>query len=334
LALTGIAAITGLLIARHHAHQQAVEQLEGVYKDLIKTINDLKLSGDQHVAKLLADTSSGVQTAKKFVDDYVNSLKDQQDANLLLIESGQGTVEQNVAAKDSYDALQKRIEFLSGTTEQETAAQKGIQAAFSDSRVDADKLAAHIEDLRVQYTTGAIGAKEYFDALANLPNVTADYAKAADAATGATADLGAAQQDVVAISDEAAKAIENFNKQVNETEAAALAAIGGLTDIAPAIDGMQTGFGRAHNTVEGLTLILNRLGEVKLTGPEVEALKVAASLKHIETQIASTEQAIQQNADDMSVWAGRIQLVDDTLGTAADGYANLNKLVADGKLTQ
>lgn len=341
LAFVGVALVTGLLIARHHAHQQAVKDLEGTYKDLIKTINDLKLAGQDQIAKDLNKASKGYEEATKFVKGFTDTLETQKEEQLKLIESGQGTAEQVVAAKQEYDRLDAQVKSLTGSTEQLNAGQKGITEAFTQSGVDTVKLLKHVEDLDHQYATGAIGAADYFGALAALPSVTADYALAAkDAAagTGALTDEQIAAKNAglehAAALKQVADAQKQYLKQIDDIGRSTVQQIKGFDDASQSLAGMQTGYKRVGENVGQALLRMDRLNRLNLTPAQEEVIHLVDKIERIDKGLATTEGAIQQNAQDMSMWAGRIQLVDDTLGTAADGYDKLNKLVADGKVTQ
>lgn len=134
--------------------------------------------------------------------------------------------------------------------------------------------------------------------------------------------------------EDAKKATEEFNQQVDELAQGAVYAAAGLQDISSELPGFQAGFGKAGDSVGQILLKMDALGALNLSPMAREALRAQTALDAVDKKLADVDAAIKQNEGDMSMWQGRIDLVDRTLGTAADGYAELNQLVAEGRLTQ
>ena len=327
IAVAALAIGIGILINRHRDagaaardHAKAMEGLKDTIESVAKFIAQLRLDGlndaadaieglngeAQNNIAILERVASTTRTADGAAQDYADALKF-------------GTI--------NADELRKRQELI---TEQLPK----MEEALRTGGIETVSLARDFKELNRQLTYGEIGPEAYAAKVLDITTHLDKYKSATKDAADQTGELTAEHIKAAAAADDAAKAQEKFVQQLDETTQAAINAIAGIEDIAPGLDGMQTGFNKAGTSAERALLHMDKVGALDLTGAQRQALKLSEDVLQVDKALARTEGRIQQNADDMSVWAGRIQLVDDTLGTAEDGYAALNKMVAEGRLSQ
>ena len=216
-----------------------------------------------------------------------------------------------------------------------------MKEAFSDTRVDAEKLAKRVDELNTLYRNGLITADQYFDALVRLPSQTAKFAKEQENATRATEEQAAASaqsaEELAAqaeAEEQARKAAEQFAEQLDQIVTKSLLAQGALQDIAPELDGIQQGFGRASDTIEGTVLQLDKFGQVRLSEANREALELARTLEHVDDALARTEASIQNNEEDLGMWQDRIRFVTDVVGGNTEELDKWLAMLQHGEITQ
>jgi hypothetical protein len=372
LGLTAAAIGAGVLIQRQREQAQAARELEQAYRDVAAAVNDLMLSGETERARILEQTAKSVRETTDAVDAYVDRLKEQRDLALDRATLLAGT-EEAQRAQEEYHRLADEIGRLTATEEQQKAAQEALKEAFSDTRVDAEKLARRVDELSTLYRNGLITADQYFSALQRLPEQTAKFAKATEDTTDALASQsetlddiikkrreaadrarleakaqrilneefiagleaqGRIVPDVVRGAENAAEAWTKWNQQIDELITGALLTQGALQDIAPELDGIQAGFGRASDTIEGTVLQLNTFGQVRLSKANREALELARTLEHVEDAITRTEDAIQNNEEDLGMWQDRIRFVTDVVGGNTDELDKWLQMLQNGEITQ
>jgi hypothetical protein len=248
---------------------------------------------------------------------------------------------QGERARKEYERLNAEIERLTISEDQQRAVQVALQQAFSDTRVDGEKLAKRVDELNTLYRNGLISTDQYVDALTKLPGQTARFAREQENATQATEEQAAASaqsaEDLAKqaeAEEQARKAAEQFAEQLDQIVTKSLLAQGALQDIAPELDGIQAGFGRASDTIEGTVLQLNKFGQVRLSKANREALELARTLEHVEGAITRTEEAIQNNEEDLGMWQDRIRFVTDVVGGNTDELDKWLKKLQNGEITQ
>lgn len=140
--------------------------------------------------------------------------------------------------------------------------------------------------------------------------------------------------DFIRNAQDAAKAADEWDKSTANLITSFLEERGALVDLVPSIDGIQAPLAKASDTAEGTVLALNKVGEVRLSKANREALELGRTLDHVEDALARTDAAIQQNEGDLSMWQGRISLVTDALGGNTDKLGDLLGQLRDGTITQ
>lgn len=333
LAIGAVAAVTLLAIKRHRDHKQAVKELEQGYKNLATSINNLKLTGQDDTALLGANLDLNLKKTEQALKDRKSQLQDLIGVQETFESQLRGT-DAGLAAARTLDQYQAELDQLNNIERAIGEASTLMGAALETPGVNAEKMANSFNFLIDQLRLGYIDIPTFTTAVRGITENTGDWLAKTEEQAEATEDLAAAQSDAAASTDEQAKAQEQLNQQIDELVDGTVLAIAGLEDIAPAVDGFQAGFGEIGDSIEDVLLKMDDLGKIDLSPAEEEALKLKRALDANEAAIRRTEDAIENNSDDMSMWQSRIDLVDETLGTAEDGYKNLNNLVAEGKLTQ
>lgn len=134
--------------------------------------------------------------------------------------------------------------------------------------------------------------------------------------------------------EDARAATEDFNASLDEMTASALAAIAGVQDIAPELDGIQTGFSEVGASAVEMALDLANADALDLTASQRQALGLAEFLGDVETSLARVSGLIDQNAGDMAMWQGRIDLVTGTVGGNTEELNRWIGMLQRGEVTQ
>lgn len=228
-----------------------------------------------------------------------------------------------------------KIKGLGDTTVQDI--QKLAEAqkiSFEDALVvKADELGVTNDQIKAwkaaqQAQENLAGATE--EDAAQLAGLTQEQYEAGKAAGLSVDEMIAAQ----AAEQDAADAAQEFQDQLAGVTEESLNMIRGVKDIAPGLDGMQAGFVDADASAEELILTMDELGAVNLTDASRSALELSENLNDVEADISRVEDAIANNQEDMSMWAGRISLVTDTLGGNTEALGELITQLQTGQITQ
>jgi TP901 family phage tail tape measure protein len=126
------------------------------------------------------------------------------------------------------------------------------------------------------------------------------------------------------VSDAAADAAQNVLQQ-----------IGAIRDVSDPMKFLNQSLGTTDLTLQQVIGKIDVIkGPIKLDVDEQEALRLYNTLKKTEDRILKLDDAIAQNADDISMWEGRISFIDETIGTSEDTLASYQAQLASGKITQ
>jgi hypothetical protein len=149
----------------------------------------------------------------------------------------------------------------------------------------------------------------------------------------AAAQLQKAWDDAFeAMSDDPAKASRGLAEAIPQL----LEMTGVIKDFSDPLKALSQNFGLAEKSIFKVVLAMGRLknSPIGLDRAEKQALRLAAKLEMVDRDLERMNDEVQNNMDDMSMWQNRIELVDETIGEAEDGYDRLNQLLATGRITQ
>jgi TP901 family phage tail tape measure protein len=192
---------------------------------------------------------------------------------------------------------------------------------FADATDDAaDSLAAQAAD--------AIAARTEQEAL------NAEVARLENAAFQAELAAQGLYGPFTRDAENAREATAEFNTTLAESNQATLDALAGISDIAPELEGVQQGFSAVGASAVEMALDLANADVLDLSASERQALGAVEFLGDVETSIARVTAEIDTNADDLSMWEGRLRLVDSVLGDGTDTLSEYNQALYEGRITQ
>lgn len=124
---------------------------------------------------------------------------------------------------------------------------------------------------------------------------------------GSLAELIQSTIEAVGATDDYSDALATLNRQLGITD-------GDILDVLQRMDQLDRG--------------------VELSIDERDALRAAIALRDVEREIEGIEGAIQNNSEDMGMWQGRIDLVNELFDVSEEKMAEWNAQLAAGTITQ
>jgi TP901 family phage tail tape measure protein len=347
LVLGGIAAVTAHLIKAHRDHAQAVKDLAQSYKDATAAIEAMKLAGadpkdieaQTNLEKNFKDTTEAIAERKKMLEGLLatqSQLRQEMDPNL----TGGPDVKPIV---DFIDSLEKELADLDIAEGKLAAGHKRMIEALGMQNVDIPLLTGVFTRLNEELArTGDVDAwNAAIEATIGNIGIFVDEEKLATKETG---DLGdefeGAGEKFLTVSEffkEATSNTEAFRESVAGMIATAreMAGIDIATDDPFGVIKATKGLKSAN--VFDLLLDLTKRRETDLINLDPvtkQAFQLADQLERVVVRMARLDERIQANSDDMSMWQGRIDLVNDTLGENTDTMGEWEAQLAAGEITQ
>lgn len=315
--------------------------------------------------------SHAITDATKTWQSQVDAQKFVIHAGLSLDTKGIFGSEQGDAGKAVVTALGQSIDQLQASAKaaNETFGQyvleqlkvKGVSSDVIDAvqqQVDAQDGLADSSDAD---TAAAQAQQQEYQDLSDSIGSLGKKVSAADAAF----DQAKTDFDLTLPLTASADAFKTFNTQLNQLVSDTQTKLGDITSVADPLSFLTSQLDRSQTTVAGLFLRMQQLGfGINFTPAEQQALSYASAIENVDNHLKTLSDEISQNANDISMWQGRIDLVDSVLGDSTDtlsqyqaklaagtitqqeyndaidngqaheAYANLKKLLTDGKLTQ
>jgi TP901 family phage tail tape measure protein len=324
--------------------KRVADQLEGSYEQLNETIQNLILNSLGGLASKGQRAQLQIQaTAASVNDSWIQMGKTLEDVGRTLKESPLFQPSLFAGSKAEYDAAIQRRERLLKVEEQLTEARRDLEhaneaekeaielvnKALGDQRVDIDQVLAEVNLLLEAWDHGVITTEEFRQKISDISGNLGAYRKDAEDAADATSELAQAQQELITTIDDMTQAT--------------LESITGQKDLVSWLRGVQGGLAGVDETAAQLINrmrrqdvggILEFLGLSEGTQPIARAVELQRALEKVNDAIARTEEAIENNADDMSMWSGRIDLVTDTLGGNTDVLDDWLGMLERGEVSQ
>lgn len=168
-------------------------------------------------------------------------------------------------------------------------------------------------------------------------DVTTDPSATPKIDSGIADTVDESESAAVAISD----AFASANADIDDVGHSIAAVLPDLIRASTAADDFSDPFaflqkrtGVSTDNFAHVLLRAEELGKVSFTSAERSALSLQSRLFGVTAGIERLDAQIQQNQGDMAMWQGRIDLIDATIGSATDTYAEYEAQLARGEITQ
>jgi len=352
-----IAIAIGVLVERHmrsaraaQEHEDKVKALNEEYIKLGDIVSGLRLDKLFKEANAVAGTMAQIQGTqasqnKVFADGVAQIAKYQEqlrEFGTISPVTGELEIFPGLPADSLAKArniqnelknLQNTVYGLGDADGVATAATGLLTKAAQDQRVDIIKVAEGIDALLTSYKAHLITGPQIIDMFAQMGGTLENYALDTTEATEA--------EQAKKLADEAlAKQQADLQTSTDELIASTLDEIRGFKDLVPWMSGVQSGLTRIGDTA---AKVANRMARQKLGGildPEdmkpgiFSALQLLRAQEKAYAQLTKTDDAISQNADDISMWSGRIDTVTDLLGFNTDTLTEWRRELDAGEINQ
>jgi TP901 family phage tail tape measure protein len=368
LAAVGILAFfTARAFINHKKHEEAVKELEESYESLTATIRELgaleiATAAQQNALNLF---QNGLKEISLGYDAWIEKLKKLNEA-----QGSQGLFAppdlQTLPGDNFADAQTSLIDYVNAIKEAtlDTGELADVNAdldtILNTQGISIERITQLLTFLLKQHqlwisTNGQLGMSGDFiasviddvahntglwtvEALANSEAVD-EEAKAAEKAAAEQLALNDALAEtglLVGPFADTADELIDFAKSLNDVTNEALAALGALADLSDPLQFLRVYFGKASTSVEDFLLKLQSIGAggIHMTPAIKAAVKMAEHFRQVEAALVAIDASIAENTEDTSMWQGRIDLIDNTIGTVEDGYKALNDMVASGAITE
>lgn len=341
LAITAVSIVTFKAIQAHRAHQKAVKDLEKEYENLQKTIDDLDTRPD-----INASEKAQIQALKTELTGLIEREKEWRSeaerASSMTDEFGQGTVavttainEQGVAVEKTVLGYKDLIDMIASFQGEEGTKRllADFQVIFDTPELDVSATVSEIEAL-----IDAARKTGDFDQLGDDVHDMASHTdeltvSAREAAAGEVAH-GKALRNVSEFFGTADDAADNYRKGLHSLVDESLAMVGATQDMSSPLAFIQSVLRNMGDSAATTLLKLEAVGTVRFDDAIDDALKFQSALDQWQKKIDDVNASIADSQSAMSEWQNIVQLVSENVGTANNGYAQLNELLARGKISQ
>ncbi|HEY7119519.1 MAG TPA: hypothetical protein VH475_23205 [Tepidisphaeraceae bacterium] len=372
IAVAAAAAAAFLAIRVYQDHDRAIKTLSDDYQGLARAINEAKLAGDASLVTGLTalnaqlteihDNTNSAEDAFKSLLTTVGTgdLSTVVEGTNLSLRELFDQYKEGILTQDQFNKINEQTEQVLETQGIDIGnVTRIIGESFDQYKlwidtqgragISGDELAARMENLTLHTADYMLveqdatqTTEEETQALAENVKETIKkrkeqqrLSKAVQATTNAAFLAGRSLLlPFTRNAEDAEQATNQFTGSLDEMIRSSLDAVRGVEDMAPALDGMQTGFTDAKLSVTDTVLALDKIGVVNLSPAVRQALEFASALVKVEADIARVEDAIANNQDDLAMWQGRIDLVSDVFGVNTDVIAEWERQLQEGEGTQ
>jgi TP901 family phage tail tape measure protein len=160
-----------------------------------------------------------------------------------------------------------------------------------------------------------------------LPKLTADEQAAADQAKATTAAITSAFNDTQS-------GINDVGGSIAQVLPDLINAASGIDNFSDPLSVLKKHLAGVNDTMASVVLKGAQLGNITLTPAQTSALRLKNDLDGVTRKITRLDAAIAKDQDEMSTWQNRIDLIDNTIGSATDTLSVYQQELDDGTITQ
>lgn len=314
--------------------KKAIADLNSGYEQLGETITHLRLIDLEAQADIategLARAQMTAMTVNKTFQDLDKQIADAQqrvvefDKDFDVLNATDIERKAREGLVSVVNRLISRQQALGNANEVTARAVEVLNKAANDQFVNFEGVSKAVDGLLKGYRTGMILAPQVVEGLQFINENLELWEEQEDDATEAA--------------EAQAQAVEELIGTIDDLTQSTLEAISGQKDFVSWLDGVQGGLAKAD---ESAAKLINRMirqakGGI-LSGVDDDirrAVELQRALERVDAAIARTEDSIESNSDDMSMWSGRIDLVTDTLGGDTDVLDEWFGMLDRGEVTQ
>ena len=335
LGFTALALVGLKLYQRHRDQQRAAKELTSAYDALNKTTGELSSRPDVNereeatLNRVRGMVEGVIETNNKLMDQYEEGLPASMDefGNELFTITEAVDAQGNAikTTLGTWGDVMDELDDLMGT-EGQTRLVADLNAIIATPDLDVDFVAAEIQKLVDQFRAGDITADEFGDGIHALAADTDALTVSAREAAASLVEDGNQLRNLGEFFGEAGAQADELRSGLRGLIDQALKLAGAKLDFSSPLAFIQSSIGGIGQSAATTLLQLQALGRVSFSDTQQEALRVVSAIDQWQAKLDTLNAEISASQQRISEWQNIQQLVTDTVGTQADGFAKLQSL--------